>query len=437
MIGTIDINVNAAHPNVPLAPVFSWRGSASRINVEGVPSLCGSWYVASVSIAIATPDGKTVTYPCQRSCNGIYSTTIAATDTPGKTANGITITVTDEEGKDYVLGRGDLYILDGDAIPAPGDVSWTVRLLDGKPENPKEGDAYFAEDGTLMVYSGGVWRNTMPSATVPTKVSAFENDAGYITEKQVKLGTTPGYVANADHSVSALSAVDSETVPWTGVKFRPTTLAGYGITDAATKTSQLENDSGFISKADGPVLLVEDINGDKTAATIGIRNAGWAVGAYTFADGLNVTAGGYAAHAEGYLTAAAGTYSHAEGTGTTATGTSAHAEGNGTSAAGGFSHAEGFSTTAAGNGSHAEGYKAQTKTDDNYAYSWNGDSTITEPYLSHGKGTFNVNPVGGLDGIYVGEQKLSDVMAGKADKTALDDLVAKVDNANTALEEVA
>lgn len=420
MIGTIDIAVNAQHPNVPLSPVFAWRGSASRINVEGVPCLCGSWYVSAVSIAIATPDGKTVAYPCQRTSNGIWSATIEATDAPGKSGNGITITAKDEACKDYVLGRGDLYILDGAAIPAPGDVSWTVRLLSSKPEDPKEGDAYFDEDGTLMVYSGGSWRNTMPSATVPTKVSAFENDAGYITEKQVKPGSTPGWAANADHSVSAQSAVDSETVPWTGVKFRPTTLAGYGITDAATKTSQLENDSGYITKADGPVLLVEDINGDKTAGTIGIRTVDGPVGAYTFAGGLNVTAGGYAAHAEGYLTSAAGTYAHAEGTGATATGTSAHAEGNGTSASGNFSHAEGFSTTAAGNGSHAEGFKAQTKTDDDYAYSWNGDETRTEPYSSHGKGTFNVNPVGGSDGFYVGEKKLTEVIsdgvANKADK---------------------
>lgn len=256
MIGTIDITVNAEHPNVPLAPVFSWRGSASRINVEGVPSLCGSWYVSSVSIAISTPDGKTVTYPCQRTCNGIYSATIDGTETPGKSANGITVTATDEAGKDFVLGRGDLYILDGAAIPAPGDVSWSVRLLSSKPESPKEGDAYFDADGTLLVYSGGAWRNTMPSAKVPTKVSELENDTGYITSAQVKLGTTPGYVANADHSVSALSAVDSETVPWNGVKFRPTTLEGYGITDAPTKTSQLENDSGFITSSSNVFLPV-------------------------------------------------------------------------------------------------------------------------------------------------------------------------------------
>ena len=100
MIGTIDITVNAQHPNVPLSPIFSWRGSASRINVEGVPCLCGSWYVSAVSIAITTPDGKTATYPCQRTSNGVYSATVEATETPGKSANGITITAKDDEGKD-------------------------------------------------------------------------------------------------------------------------------------------------------------------------------------------------------------------------------------------------------------------------------------------------------------------------------------------------
>lgn len=308
MIGTINVTVNAQHPNVPLSPIFSWRGSASRINVEGVPSLCGSWYVSSVSIAIATPDGKTVTYPCQRTCNGIYSATIDGTDTPGKSSNGITITATDEAGKDYVLGRGDLYILDGEAIPAPGDVSWSVRLVDGKPDSPKEGDAYFAEDGTLMVYSGDEWRKTSPAVTVPTKVSDLENDAEYI------------------------------------------------------------------AKSDGPVLLVEDGNGAKTAATIGSRKGDGTVGASSLANGQNVTASGK------------------------------------------YSHAEGFQTTAEGPSSHAEGYKAQTKTEDDYAFSWNGDTKRTEPYISHGKGTFNINPEGGADGFYIGERKLSEVMADKADK---------------------
>lgn len=242
MIGTINVTVNAQHPNVPLSPVFAWRGSASRINVEGVPCLCGSWYVSAVSIAIATPDGKTVTYPCQRTCNGIWSVTIDGTDTAGKSGNGITITAKDEGGKDYVLGRGDLYILDGAAIPSPGDVSWTVRLLSSKPEDPKEGDAYFSEDGTLMVFSGGAWRNTMPSAKVPTKVSELENDAGYITEKQVKPGATPGYAADAEWADKAISANEADSVAWDGVTGKP------------TKLSEFDNDMGFISASNNVFL---------------------------------------------------------------------------------------------------------------------------------------------------------------------------------------
>lgn len=235
MIGTIDIAVNAQHPNVPLAPVFVWRASASRINVEGVPSLCGSWYVNSVSIAVATPDGETVSYPCQRTSNGIYSATIDATETPGKSANGITITATDEAGKDFVLGRGDLYILDGAAIPAPGDVSWSVRLLDKRPEIPKDGDAYFADDGTLMVYSVGEWRRPMPSTTVPTKTSQLENDSGFITSKQVKPGSKEGYASNADRADTATRANEAGSVAWSVVTNKPNTLSGYGISDAATK----------------------------------------------------------------------------------------------------------------------------------------------------------------------------------------------------------
>lgn len=481
MIGTIDIAVNAQHPNVPLSPVFAWRGSASRINVEGVPSLCGSWYVASVSIAVSTPDGKTATYPCQRSCNGIYSATVEATDTPGKSANGITITATDEEGKDFVLGRGDLYILDGAAIPSPGDVSWSVRLLDKKPDAPKEGDAYFSEDGTLMVYSGGVWRNTMPSSKVPTKVSEFENDAGYITEKQVKPGSKAGYASDAERADKALSSDKAGSVAWSGVTDRP------------TKVSEFDNDAGYLTEPNGAVLLVEDVKGEKTAATVGSRKSDGAVGASSLANGRSVTASGnyshsegsgtkasglyshaegnetkaegnyshaegtsttasgqyshaegsgttasvFYSHAEGGNTKASGNYSHSEGSGTIASGLYSHAEGSGTKAEGSGSHAEGSGTTASGDYSHTEGFKAQTKPDDKYAYSWNGEETRAEPYSSHGKGTFNVNPEGGLSGFYIGEQKLSEVMAGKADKTALDDLAAKVDAANTALEEVA
>lgn len=142
----------------------------------------------------------------------------------------------------------------------------------------------------------------------------------------------------------------------------------------------------------GALPLVDDVNGNKTSVTIGTRGSGGTVGQYSLANGQ--------------VTTASGNYSHAEGVGTKADGFG--------------SHAEGRETTASALYSHADGFQSQTKTDDNFAYSWNGDGTRTEPYFSHGKGTFNVNPVGGTGGFYIGEKKLSEVIsdgvAGKADK---------------------
>jgi len=46
---------------------------------------------------------------------------------------------------------------------------------------------------------------------------------------------------------------------------------------------------------------------------------------------------------------------------------------------------------------------------DAFAFVWNGDDSgnIGEnPYQSHGKGTFSLNPVDGLSGLYIGEQSL-------------------------------
>ena len=168
---------------------------------------------------------------------------------------------------------------------------------------------------------------------------------------------------------------------------KATTLAGYGITDA--------------------VPFVEDAKNNKTAVTIGSRTGN--VGANSLANGVSVFASGDNSHAEGFRTTASGDYSHAEGHDSTAFGD--------------YSHAEGVSTTASGIYSHAEGYLAYTKKQDHYAFAWNGDITRTTPYESNGSGTFNINPAGGLNGFYIGEQTLPQVIntaiAGKANLASL------------------
>ena len=184
---------------------------------------------------------------------------------------------------------------------------------------------------------------------------------------------------------------------------KATTLAGYGITDA--------------------VPFVKDENGEKTAVTIGSRKdaqAGGSVGYSSLAKGFNVNASGVFSHAEGQDTSSPGFCSHSEGYQTTASGKYSHTEGSGTRSDGDGSHAEGDNTFAFANYSHVEGRLAQTLKGHDHAYVWSGDGKRNTPYNSHDAGTFNINPAGGLNGFWIGEQTLDAILdailENKADK---------------------
>ena len=162
--------------------------------------------------------------------------------------------------------------------------------------------------------------------------------------------------------------------------------------DAAvpTKTSQLDNDSGFITSA--PVTSVNTKTGavELTASDVGaqdkitvegilkgdgtggisvalanveyatctkllngrargsLRTSGASAEDSTYTMGQN-------AFAQGSITKASGNYSHAEGSGTMATALMSHAEGVATIASGYASHAEGTGTTANHDSQHAQG----------------------------------------------------------------------------------
>ena len=178
----------------------------------------------------------------------------------------------------------------------------------------------------------------------------------------------------------------------------------------------------------GAVPLVNDSSGNKTAVTIGSRKIDSSVGEDSFANGSDVTATGRSSHAEGVETTA---YD------------GAHAEGLRTTAMGYYSHAEGQNTTAVADSSHTDGIYSCTLRYDNYSYTWNGDGTKTEssPYTSHGEGTFNVNPAGGLRGFWIGEQTIEAIIAaaisGKANKSELPySLVVKgIENGTVSLDD--
>ena len=224
----------------------------------------------------------------------------------------------------------------------------------------------------------------------------------------------------------AISGIDTNAVDASANSAVVTNALTVATTNrVAAHVKNTDNPHSVTAAQVGAVPLVEDVNGTKTAVTIGIRMVGSKVGEHSIANGLDVSASGHYCHAEGASTTALGNFSHAEGSYTTASGEYSHAEGSYTIASGEYSHAEGSytiasgkhshaegaGTTAAGNYSHADGVMSQTLSGNYYAYAWNGDEEIQ--YSSHGPGTFNINPIGGLGGFFIGDRSLQDIFDGR------------------------
>ena len=285
-----------------------------------------------------------------------------------------------------------------DSLPSPSE-QYGKKLYLVPSTNPETRNV---KDEFICVKVDDVWSWEQVGSTAITIEFDYEPTEG--SQKAVRSGGIWSWVKSLLPNWLTSDYAEPATVASVAAKAdKATTLAGYGITDA--------------------VPLVEDLNGEKTAATIGSRQSGESVGKCSLAIGYGVTASGDYSHAEGYFITASGNASHAEGDSTTASGYGAHAEGFLTTASGGYSHAEGTWTTANGISSYAGGAKAVTREDDQNAFAWNGDGDKTEPYSSHGPGTFNINPKGGLGGFYIGEQTIASIIAaaiaGKANLASL------------------
>jgi len=163
MIRPIDIRLNAAHPDYPLAEAVTFTGSPSTVLVRGVPPNCGRWAITAVSVAATYPDGSTTTRAAVQSANGVWVATIPATVMSGRTANGLRILADgiDENGEavtGYVLGVADFAVasLGVTPAPAPGETSWQMLYFDATPATPRKGDVTRI-DGDLKFYNGTEW----------------------------------------------------------------------------------------------------------------------------------------------------------------------------------------------------------------------------------------------------------------------------------------
>ena len=219
------------------------------------------------------------------------------------------------------------------------------------------------------------WNPSMdPGATT---VRGYIGDPGHIYAAafQFRFIASPGPLPNALPLPTPridFAAVEVANAPWIEEEADPTVPAW---AKAAAKPAYTAGEVGALP-------LVKDSNGQKTAVTIGSRKEYEAVGPYSLANGKNLIANQLGSHAEGNSTVA-----YAIG-----------------------AHAEGDRTVAEGEYSHAEGLFSATRRGDDYAFAWNGDGSRSSRYLSHGPGTFNVNPAGGLDGFYIGDEPLASIL---------------------------
>lgn len=132
--------------------------------------------------------------------------TVAGTQTSGTSENGYAILASgmDENNQpveNYILGKGNVEIIEADGTLSPDPTRHYVKLLSAEAETPREGDLYPTESGYAIWQSGQANQLGTP----------FEEITAYV-----------------DSAIS--SKADLSAIP--------------------TKTSQLSNDSGFVTSSE-------------------------------------------------------------------------------------------------------------------------------------------------------------------------------------------
>lgn len=176
--------------------------------------------------------------------------------------------------------------------------------------------------------------------------------------------------------------------------------------------------ASLISNAEGDTLQTVTDRGYITNQTIEVN----AVSGFNFLQSNGSYVDGTNATSIGYQTSAVNDYAHAEGSRTLASGVGAHAEGFRTEATASYTHTEGRFTSAGDEGAHAAGAYANAQ--DFRSWVWNSDPTEGNiPYNSHGGFTFNINPVSGISGFYIGEDNLATLIANEVNSYTPIDMI--------------
>jgi hypothetical protein len=225
MIRPIDIRLNAAHPELPLAEAVTFTGAPSTVLIRGVPPNCGRWAITAVFVAATYPDGSTTTRAAVQSANGVWVATLPATARSGRTENGLRVMADgiDENGAavtGYILGVADFAVASLGVTPAPepGETSWQMLYFDAVPGTLRKGDVAKV-DGVLKFYNGTAWEPfagdiPAPSAATPAMdgTGAAGTSAAFARGDHVHPTDTSRMAASATGADIAVSGTDATKI---------------------------------------------------------------------------------------------------------------------------------------------------------------------------------------------------------------------------------
>lgn len=160
MVRTLDIKINAAHPELPLDTLSVFKDAPFSARISNIPKRIGAWSVTEVFISVTMPSNEIVSRPCVN-VSGVWVATLPGCDTTGTSENGYEITANgvDEHGTTvtgYCFGRGDFEVMERDGTIFVGGKSYYFHFIDDVPEYPNKGDTVNM-DGTLKWWNGSAW----------------------------------------------------------------------------------------------------------------------------------------------------------------------------------------------------------------------------------------------------------------------------------------
>ena len=276
MIRTIDIRLNAAHPELPLPEATTYQNAPSTAFLRGVPKSCGLWQITAVSVAVTFPDNSTTTRAAVLSAGDVWVATIPACATSGRTTSGLRILAdgTDENGDavtGYVLGVADLAVATFDIAPAPGETSYALRYFDNVPNPPHKGDVATV-DGTLKYYDGTAWQ---PFAGVPSPSTSAP-----LMDGTASAGASAAY-ARGDHrhptDTTRASKADATLTERTGEEWQYGELTvsdGTNVWVWTYEFPQYDNGTWTTEITNGPDFITMTATGPEDATSLSFTGSG-------------------------------------------------------------------------------------------------------------------------------------------------------------------